>query len=144
MQINNVGRARQIEELKKKKKAGTISGSEFSEMLEALESSEDTAPTESTAQVGGLDALLAVQAGSQDEEFRQKQRQSVDHAELILDKLETLRRDILLGNLSQTRLSEIAHSLQLHGGFPDDPKLDKLLKDVSLRAQVELAKFDQT
>ena len=144
MRISGPDRARQIEDLKKKKRAGDISGSEFASMLESIGAESPPASVESAIPTSALDALLAVQADTQDEEFRRRRQVATQHAETILDKLENLRKDISLGRVSVHRLQEISVALQSRENFPDDPRLQEIIDEIDLRAQVELAKYERS
>jgi hypothetical protein len=85
----------------------------------------------------GLDAILALQA-VEDPLFARKK--AVRRGNQLLDTLESIKADLLLGQVSEGRLNQLmvligqAREQSVRG-------LDALLDDIELRARVELAKF---
>lgn len=84
----------------------------------------------------GIDALLALQA-AEDPALRRKRL--VRRANALLDTLEEIKSDLLIGRVSEGRLNQL---MALIGQARErcDPQIDALLDDVELRARVELAK----
>jgi hypothetical protein len=84
-----------------------------------------------------LDALLALQA-VEDPLFKKKK--AVRRGKALLDVLEDMKTDLLLGRVSEGRLN---HLLALVGQARErsEPELDALIDDIELRARVELAKL---
>ena len=89
------------------------------------------------AQSTGIDALLALQAV---EDPLLKKRKAIKRGNALLDSLETIKADLLLGRVSEGRLNQL---LALVGTAREQqaPGLDAVLDDIELRARVELAKF---
>jgi hypothetical protein len=89
------------------------------------------------AQTAGLDALLALQS-VEDPLFAR--RKAVRRGNALLDALEAIKADLLLGQVSEGRLNQL---MALIGQARERnlPDLDPLLDDIELRARVELAKF---
>ena len=88
------------------------------------------APTE-------LDAILALQA-VEDPLFAK--RKAIKRGRTLLDNLEALKADLLLGRVSETRLERII-VLVRQAREQVDPALDAVIEDIELRALVELAKL---
>lgn len=84
-----------------------------------------------------LDALLALQA-VEDPLFARKK--ALRRGNALLDTLESIKADLLLGQVSEGRLNQL---MALIGQARDRnlPGLDGVLDDIELRARVELAKF---
>lgn len=86
---------------------------------------------------GGIEALLALQAADDPLHARKK---AVRRGNALLDTLESIKADLLLGRVSEGRLNQlmvlIGSARERHLG-----ELDPLLDDIELRARVELAKF---
>jgi hypothetical protein len=59
----------------------------------------------------------------------------------LLDRLESLRRDILLGAIPKEKLANLAHALRAQRGQTDDPRLKQIIDEIELRAKVEIAKL---
>lgn len=80
-----------------------------------------------------LVALAAV------DDAAERRRKLAAQAERGLEGLEALHRDLLAGNPTAERLEEIA-TWARDLGVPDDPEVAAILKEIELRALVELAK----
>jgi hypothetical protein len=95
------------------------------------------AATQPLAQSSGIDALLALQA-VEDPLFAKKK--ALRRGNALLDTLETIKADLLLGQVSEGRLNQL---MALIGQARERnlPELDGVLDDIELRARVELAKF---
>ena len=85
----------------------------------------------------GIDALLALQS-VEDPLFAKKK--AIRRGNALLDTLETIKADLLLGQVSEGRLNQL---MVLIGQARERnlPDLDPILDDIELRARVELAKF---
>lgn len=90
-----------------------------------------------TAPTAGIDALLALQS-VEDPLFARKK--AVRRGNALLDTLDTIKADLLLGQVSEGRLNQL---MVLLGQARERslPELDPILDDIELRARVELAKF---
>ncbi len=71
-------------------------------------------------------------------------REMIRYGEDILDKLEELRRDLLVGAIPKDRLANIAQTMRSRKATVSDPRLLDLINDIELRAEVELAKWSRT
>lgn len=69
-------------------------------------------------------------------------RRAKRRAEALLDQLETLRHDILLGSVPESTLTELTHLVESERAVVDDPQLVSILDAIDLRARVELAKLE--
>jgi len=95
------------------------------------------APAGPIATTAAIDALLALQAAG---DTLGAKRKVVRRGKALLDTLEEMQSDLLLGRVSEGRLNQL---LALIGQARERtaPGLDSLLEDIELRARVELAKF---
>jgi hypothetical protein len=85
----------------------------------------------------GIDALLALQSVEDPLLARKK---AIRRGHALLDTLEQIKADLLLGRVSEGRLNQ----LMVQIGQARErklPGLDAVLDDIELRARVELAKF---
>lgn len=113
----------------------------FAQMLPQGEDAIDDIPSvDAPAAVGGIEALLAAQ-GVDDSLERESRRRMVKRGEDILDKLEELRRDLLLGEVPKENLIALAQMVRSRRDNIADPRLAGLLDEIELRAEVELAKL---
>ena len=62
-------------------------------------------------------------------------------AEDLLDRLESLRLDIITGQVPARRLAGLLTSLRAQRAQFTDPRLIEILDEIDLRAAVELAKL---
>jgi hypothetical protein len=89
----------------------------------------------------GIEALLALQGIEEDPVERRKR--SVQRGKRALDVLDDLKIGLLSGNFDAStvhRLRDAAANLKSSSG---DPGLDKVLSEIELRVEVELAKAGQ-
>lgn len=97
------------------------------------------AATRGSAPAAGLDTLLAVQ-GMQPDDRREKKRRAMQRGRRSLDLLEELKVAMLSGESVPSVLLRLrsltAHQLEASG----EEGLDAVLKEIDLRAQVEIAK----
>lgn len=94
----------------------------------------NTAPVASTT---GLDAILALQAVG---DFREGRRKAVRRGSDMLDLLEGLKADLLVGRMGPGQLDALIGQLD---GMRErvEPGLDAIIDDIELRVLVELAKL---
>lgn len=91
-----------------------------------------------TGPIASVDALLALQGVPDSTEGRSK---GLMRAEDMLDILEDVRKGILLGVVSMANLKNLAGLARDQQNKTDDPRLNDILADIELRAEVELAKY---
>lgn len=91
------------------------------------------APAAPTHDIGSILALQAV------EDPTVKKKKLVRRGAQLLDTLEEMKADLLLGRVSEGRINQLM-SLISQARERSDPRLDALLDDIELRARVELAK----
>ncbi len=133
MRIDNTGRASGIGKTGSAGRSG--SGVDF--VPAGTSGPARTAPAAPIASAAGLDAILALQAVDGPLQGKKK---AVRRGQSLLDTLDEIKADLLLGRVSFERLDRLASML-------DDvrerslPGLDAVLDDIELRVRVELAKF---
>lgn len=130
-----------------KKRGGVSVSGNFSGFLNAAEGTEAT-ETEAASNNSGvsdisapasLSGILALQEVSEDE-IRKKKLIQQGHS--MLDSLESLRRQLLLGTLPASTLRDIEKNLLVQRQTIIDPRLMMILDDIELRTAVELAKLE--
>jgi hypothetical protein len=99
---------------------------------------EAAAPVSSVGPLSGLDALVALQAVDGDRAGRRRARA---RAASILDGLDELRLALLGGQLTMGQIERLVASVAAQRTVTDDPRLNAVLDEIDLRAQVELAKY---
>lgn len=98
-------------------------------------------PTAAAQGVVGLEALLALQDVGGPLERR---RRAVGRAGRILDVLDGLRLSLLSGELEPGDLERLQVAVREHRDQTDDPALEQVLNEIELRAEVEMAKLEQS
>ena len=95
-------------------------------------------PVASAAPLATMDAILALQGeGDPAERRRRAARRGHD----LLDGLDRLKAALLSGRVSAEELKGLAARLAERREASGDPRLDDILGQIELRAQVELAKL---
>jgi hypothetical protein len=91
--------------------------------------------------IGSVDALVALQAV---EEPSDQRRQAVETGDRILDLLDQLKIGVLSGQVRAADLKTLKKTVERQLSVEDDPGLNDVLKQIDLRARVELAKLKGT
>jgi hypothetical protein len=110
---------------------------------EGGQASEGAEAVAAISEVGGILAAQSVtdsDAGMGD--YQERQRRARRGTE-ILDRLEEIRRGFLLGTVPKDRLGELARLVREKRERGADPVISKLLDEIELRAEVELAKLSR-
>ena len=101
------------------------------------DASAANAPSKTIATIG-LSAVLALQ--DEGETPSERRRRQLRRGVRILDALEALKRDIVLGRLGETRFSQLSGALSLVSPHDLDTEGRQILRAIDVRAAVELAK----
>ena len=140
MKISNLGPTKATSSTSRKKKTSSAGEGEFAdELRDSGSAGPASAPVDSQT-VGAVESILSVQEVPDATEERSR-AQARDYGEAVLDRLEVLRRDILLGAISKEKLAELARTLRAQRSKSDDPRLNAILDEIELRAKVEIAKL---
>lgn len=113
-------------------------GSGFADALSWASETPGASGVTGSAPIGSLDALLAMQGV---EDPTDGQRRARQRGEDILDRLDELRSFLLLGAVPRERVAQLAQMVRSQRDQVDDPRLARILDEIDLRAQVELAKL---
>ena len=95
----------------------------------------------STAALTSLHTLLAIQ--EVEVTPFERRRRTLRRSEGILDELERLRVDLLMDQVEPAVLSRVALLLSDQADLPDDPGLLAVVREIEVRAAVELAKLER-
>lgn len=104
------------------------------------EAGQTRAPAESAGprQVGGIDALMALQGI---EDATERKRRAVKRGRNALDALDALKLALLDGRLDGLALARLHSAAEGLGESSGDPRIDSVLAEIELRVGVELAKI---
>ena len=120
---------------------------EFAAELDKVAGADETSGPDAVDQAGavlGMGGILAAQSVDPEgkPDHRERQRRAAKGAE-ILDRLEEVRRGLLIGAVPKDRLQELAHMVREKRERGADPVVSRLLDEIELRAEVELAKLSR-
>ena len=130
-------------------KAGKASGpGNFSVELDRATGPDDSqldeaGSVDSGAGIVGIQGVFAAQSVAQGDDapsFEDRQRRAKRGVE-ILDRLEEIRRGFLLGTIPKDKLAELARIVREKRERGADAVISRLLDEIELRAEVELAKL---
>lgn len=139
MKISNVGSSKAATSAGRKKKTSAAAASEFANELRGTAETAAATPVESAA-VGAVESILSVQEVPDATEDHPR-RLAQQYADDVLDRLESIRRDLLTGVVSKEKLVDLAQTLRSEKGKTNDPALKGILDEIELRAKVEIAKL---
>lgn len=137
MKIDSAGSTRSTAPLRRGERAGAGKPGEFARHLDATGSAGGVT---GSSPVNAIDALLALQQVDEEGDATERAQR---HGGRILDRLDEIRHGLLTGALSRASLIELSRSVRAERPQVSDPRLGGVLDEIELRAEVELAKFDQ-
>jgi hypothetical protein len=130
------------------KAAPTGSSGDFAAEVDRLSGAAEATTAEGPDQVSGVlnvGGILAAQSadeGGAAPDYGERKRRAQRGAD-ILDKLEDIRRGLLMGSIPKDQLANLAHSMREKRERGADPVISRLLDEIELRAEVELAKLSR-
>ena len=92
------------------------------------------------AAVGGVQAILALQGV---DDATDRRRRAVRQGSRILDNLEELKIALLSGRIAPAKLAALRNLVEELDSADADPELSDTLRQIDLRARVELAKLSK-
>ena len=141
MKVSSTSSAKSVGSARKTGGVSSWGATGFSALLGEVE--ETSAPSvAATANVGGVEALLAAQAVGDALQDDGRKRRAVARGNDILDKLEDLRAELLTNGVSKQKLIALAQELRERRDAGLDDELNAILDEIELRAEVELAKLN--
>ena len=144
MKITEYGAVRTAEDIKRRRKTGaSSSATSFADILSGASTADETPETEAPSDVGvaaDISNMLALQEISEEDVHRKK---LVQRGKNLLDMLEKLRYQFLMGAVPSHTLEELTRQLSIQKQAVNDPRLLALIDDIELRAAVELAKLEK-
>ncbi len=106
--------------------------------LDAADAAKPHAPVPTLRTVGGIDALVALQAYDDPAERR---RRAAGKGRAALDVLEEIKLGLLAGALDPSNLNRLRVAAEQLKDRSGEPGLDGILAEIELRVEVELAKM---
>ena len=123
-----------------KNKKSEETSDKFVDQLRGPSSLDEMGPASEGVSVSGIESVITLQEvpDATDKRSRASYR---DYGRDLLDRLDQIRMGILAGIFSKERLAELAHKLRERQKGTDDPRLNEIIKEIELRAEVEIAKL---
>lgn len=134
---------------KKVGKATRSGGAGFASELGRVSGGDDaadsTANVENAAGIAGVEGIFAAQSVDPDggQTSPDERRRRAQRGAEILDRLEEIRRGLLIGAIPKDKLAELARLVRDKREKGADPVISRLLDEIELRAEVELAKLSR-
>jgi hypothetical protein len=139
MKVPTIGSSAAAAATQKARRAGPSGGARFLDHLDKAGEPELDAAAPIATIAAATMVLAAQEVGEEAEQGAR--RQLARRGEDILDRLDEIRRDILLGGVPRERLETLAQTLRQRRTQVSDPRLIAILDDIELRAAVEIAKL---
>lgn len=108
-----------------------------------LERGEDVAMPASAAPVTAVNPLFALQEVEETPDATEGRRRARARGTALLDELDNIRHELLIGAITPARLRVLAHLVKTERPKIDDPRLIEVMDEIDLRVQVEIAKWSQ-
>lgn len=126
---------------KKAKISGATSPGNFSDSLSKV--TKAASEPSAIAETSGVNPVGAIWAAQEiNDDFEQEARRHLaKRGGEILDRLDEIRHDLLIGAIPKERLSNLAQSLRAKRATVSDPRLLEIIDEIELRAEVEIAKL---
>jgi hypothetical protein len=139
MKISTLETNRRTDATRGRSATGGSTGA-FASTLKSATSSPSATATGGASAVFSVGSILSVQETLDATEETAKKKLS-RFGNGVLDHLEDLRRGILDGAVSKERLTGLARMLREKRDPADDPRLNAIIDEIELRAEVEIAKL---
>lgn len=130
-----------VGQVRRKSAAGSADGDFASQLDTGAEAPASAGGVGTPASIAAVGSLLALQQAQGEEGDAAKER-AKNRANQLLRELDLLRLDILTGVIPRGHLVALAQTIKTSRDGVFDPRLNEILDEIDLRAQVELAKYD--
>jgi len=102
---------------------------------------EGLAQVSEVSGVTAVGSILAAQEIDDDGDGLKSRQQLRKYGEDILERLDEIKQNLLIGGMSRDILANLAQTLRMKKSATNDPGLISIINDIELRAAVELAKY---
>lgn len=140
MKVSNVGPSRGTDSVRRKKDSAGR-GAEFADALREATAATETGAAVGAAPVAAADSLLSLQETNDDGQRRAMARRYGDE---VLDKLDEIRLGLIDGAIPKERLTQLAQAMRQRRQSCADPRLNEIIAEIELRAEVEIAKLSRS
>ncbi|MGB0671593.1 MAG: flagellar assembly protein FliX [Rhodospirillales bacterium] len=140
MKITGPGGAKGVGGAKRNEKGKSTGGGAFAKELESLDAAQDAQGSFDSQPVAAVGSLLSLQQVETATDGRSRGLVE-NYGESLLDRLDRLRDGLLAGVVDKQDLQNLAQSMRAERRRSEDPKLNAIIEEIELRAEVELAKL---
>lgn len=112
----------------------------FGRLLAEATAAHDAPASAPLGAASAADAMLRIQEVDTATDRRARGR-AIRHADALIDQLTELQADLLVGAIPVARLQALTAMLRVPRESLDDARLNDLIDEIQLRAEVELAKL---
>jgi len=141
MKVSKTNGTKEAGATRKKPSAPAVDGA-FAESLKETQGNSVASPVVEGGMVGGVGSAFAVQEVP-DALDRRTRKIAITYGEDLLHRLDELKLGVLSGSVSKERLTELAQNLRQKRQSCDDEKLNQIIAEIELRAEVEIAKLSR-
>ncbi len=141
MKVNDVGSNRSVSGPRKKKESSGR-GDDFARELKGAAESSESAPIGESSGITATSGIYALQEVPDSTEGRSRGLARL-YGDKMLERLDRIQLQILQGAVSKSDLMDVARSLRAERIRCDDPKLNEIIDEIELRAEVEIAKLSR-
>jgi len=124
----------------RRSKASSESASSADFSVGGTGSADEAAPIAGAGPVSAVGALLSVQEVS---DTASERSTGLRRAYDLLDILDNVRLGLLTGSIPESQLQRLVQNLKQRRETTLDPVLARTIREIEVRAAVELAKFDR-
>ena len=140
MKVSKTVAANKINKAKQKK--ATSQSSDFIRNLEDVQEINKPGSSVETGAVGAVAAAFSLQEVG-DALDHPSRKYLISRSSDLLDQLEILRIALLAGVIPKEMLTALGRKLREKRLQSDDPKLNQIIEEIELRAEVEIAKLSR-
>ena len=141
MKISKTGGTKESGGTRKKLAAQGADGG-FAKSLKGIQGSSEAAPVVESGMVGNVESVFSVQEVP-DALDQRTRKIAMTYGEDLLQRLDDLKLEVLSGSVSKEKLTDLAQNLRQKRQSSDDEKLNKIIAEIELRAEVEIAKLSR-
>ncbi len=140
MKISDISNTQKISSVSKKR-SNNSGGDSFDSLISDDIGTVATEPTTHTSPVSSMDSLLSAQFVDYDTKDEKKK---IEYGNQLLNELNNLKLQLLNGSTSPTSVKTILSAIKHHADSHIDPRLNDIIQEIELRAEVEIAKWEKT
>ncbi len=141
MNVSKIGGPKEPQGTRKK---GSVSGTSgaFADSLKTAQTETESAPVTESGTVGNVSSVFAVQEVPDALEQRSR-KQAMIYGNDLLERLDQLKIGVLDGSIPKEKLTDLAHHLRQKRQSSSDERLNEIIAEIELRAEVEIAKLSR-